>query len=236
MNLSSALFSICVSRSQLCAVWVTTSTTPPPFEVLNDSVRKYDTLRLKYIKAFVDCMLVCRQKDKIESLLNHAMSSAQDLAGFYEASAAVRGGDPGRHNKLSLLRSRGFLAEVKRTASDALAELIMYDLVDLKQRGVDEAGKKLLENDFKLANTLFLRLNSHPNEIVQHIYSNGPIVQVTALCKCHISIQAGYRINESINFEELDSDTLFSFVDQALQKAKEMFPTKLKQQTWKKSI
>ncbi|KAL3790740.1 hypothetical protein HJC23_010019 [Cyclotella cryptica] len=223
-----------VSLSQLCAVWVTTSTTPPPFEVLNDSVRKYDSLRLKYIKAFIDCMLVCREKDKIESLFNHSMSCAQDLPGFYQASAAVRGGDPGRHNKQPLLQAHGFLAEVKRTASDALAQLILYDLVDLKQRGVNEDGKMLLDSDFKLANILFLRLNSHPNEIVHHMCSNGPIIQATALCKCHISIQAGYRISESINFEELDSDTLLSFIEQALLMAKEMFPTKSKQQTLKK--
>jgi hypothetical protein len=200
---------------------------------LNDSVRKYDYLRLKYVKAFIDCMMTCRQKDKIENLLTNAMNSPQDLAGFYKASAAVRGGDPGRQNKQSLLHASGFIAEVKLTASRALAELILEDLMDLKRNGVDEGGKQLLEKDFKLANTLFLRLNSPPNEIVQYMRAHGSIIQVVVLCKCHISIQAGYRINDSINFDDMDGETLLLFVEQALQRAKEMFPSKSKSQTTK---
>lgn len=215
-------------RSQLCAVWVTTSTTPPPFEVINDSVRKYDYLRLKYIKSYIDCMKRTKQMNKIETLLNYTTNCAQDLAGFYQASAAVRGMDPGRHTKLSLLKTSGFLSEVKRSASIALSELLLGDLAYLKQHRVDINGKAALDACFKLSNSLFLRMNSPPNEAVQHMIANGSVIQVAVLCKCFISIQAGYRINDSIRLEELDKDTLLSFVEQALQKAKDMFPTKSK--------
>ena len=218
-------------RSQICAVWVTTSSTPPPFEVLNDSIRKYDYLRLKYIEAYIDCMKKCKKLDKIETLLNHTATCAQDLAGFYQASAAVRFGDPGRHTKQSLLNASGFLAKVKRSANDALTELVLGDLAHLKRNGSDEERKTFLDVGFRMANSLFLQLNSSPENTVQiMISSKKPILQVIALCKCFISIQAGYRVNDSINFEELDYDTLLTFVEQALQKAKEMFPSKSKQQ------
>lgn len=210
-------------RSQICAVWVTTSSTPSPFEVLNDSVRKYDYLRLKYTKAYIDCMKHCKKMDKIEALLSSATSSAQDLAGFYKASAGIKGGDPGKHTKQSLLKASGFIADIKWSANDALAELILTDLKYLRQNGVNNDQRTLLDAGFKLSNKLFLRLNSPPREVVQHMVSAGPILQVIALCKCFISIQAGYRVNDSIKFEELDNDTLLSFVEQALDRAKEMF-------------
>ena len=85
-----------------------------------------------------------------------------------------------------------------------------------------------------MANSLFIQLNSPPEDVVQSMISNEPILQVIALCKCFISIQAGYRVNDSINFEELDYNTLQSFVEQALQKAKAMFPSKSKHQQIKK--
>jgi hypothetical protein len=223
-------------KSQLCSVWVTTSTKPPPFEVLNDPVRKYDYLRLKYISAYIDCMKQNKQMDKIEALLNNATACSQDYAGFYQASAAVRGGDPGRHTKQSLLKTSGFLAQVKRSAIDALAELVLADLTHLKKSGVDANGRAVLEAGFKTSSSIFLRLNCQPKEAVQHMISNGPIIQAIALCKCYISIQAGYRINDSIRFEELDGDTLLSFIVQALQKAKAMFPAKPKQQPTKKRV
>eukprot|EP00956_Cyclotella_meneghiniana_P018721 scaffold31421_cov43-Cyclotella_meneghiniana.AAC.2 len=215
-------------RSQICAVWVTTSSTPSPFEVLNDSVRKYDYLRLKYIRAYIDCMKHCKKMDKIEALLSSITSSAQDLAGFYKASAGMKGLDPGKHTKQTLLKAGGFLADIKWSANDALADLILADLKYLKQNGVNKNQRSLLEAGFKLSSKLFLRLNSAPREVVQHMISAGPILQVIALCKCFISIQAGYRVNDSIKFEELDNDTLLSFVEQALDRAKEMFPLKTK--------
>jgi hypothetical protein len=150
--------------------------------------------------------------------------------GFYQASAAVRGGDPGRHTKRSLLESSGFLAQVKRSANDALADLVLGDLACLKQSGVDEPEQRSqLEALFRLSNSLFLRLNSPPRDTVRFMLSNAEIIpQVIALCKCFISIQAGYRVNDSLKFEDLDSETLNSFVEQALMKAKAMFPTKTK--------
>ena len=76
------------TRSQLAAVWVTTSSSPSPYEVLNDSLRKYDALRLKYIRAYIDCNKGTEQgRRDIETLLTWTMTSNQDLAGFYIAGS-----------------------------------------------------------------------------------------------------------------------------------------------------
>ncbi len=220
-------------RAQLCAVWVTTSTTPPPFEVLNDSVRKYDTLRLKYIKAYIDNMVICSRKDKIDSFFSWAMSSSQDLPSFYESSALVRGGDPGRHSKQSLLQGSGFISIVKRHANNALADMILSDLAVMKKNGVELEDKKLLTKDFKLAFTLFQRLNSSCDDIVKFMRDRHQIREVAALCKCYISIAAGYRINDSINIDEMDDNSLCSLLNAAILKAKQIFQRESKSRVLK---
>jgi hypothetical protein len=50
---------------------------------LNDPTRKYDYLRLKYIKAYIDCMKQCKKLDRIETLLDYTNNCAQDLAGEF---------------------------------------------------------------------------------------------------------------------------------------------------------
>ena len=135
-------------RPHLVAVWVTTSAAPPPFEVLNDSVRKYDSLRLKYIRAYIDTMVLCNRRDRIETFLSWAASSSQDLPGFYEASAqSFKGGNVEK----SLLFSSGFLGKVIRTSTAALAKMILIDLAQMKKDGMNEESRKLLKDDFKLS-------------------------------------------------------------------------------------
>lgn len=211
------------NRPQLCAVWVTTSAAPPPFEVLNDSHRKYDALRLKYIQAFIDCMKLCERKDKIEELLTNSTAGNWDLPGFYEASASLQGGEIGKHFKYPLLAGsgRGFLTKVKRAAISALGEMILRDLAALKQKGVDNEGKVKLIQLFKLSYSLFRRMNTSSKDIVEYTTKWGPLQVVNALGKCYMSIQSGYRISNT-SFDEMDSDTLCSIIEGAVAKAKEM--------------
>ena len=209
-------------RLHLVAVWVTTSTAPPPFEVLNDSVRKYDALRLKYIMAYIDTMVICKRRDKIETFLSWAMSSSQDMPGFYEASASsFRGGDAEK----SLLSGSGFLTKVKRTAMTALAQMILKDLAAMKHMGMNEQARKLLKDDFKLSHNLFLRLNSTPEDVLRAACSNKPLDEVVALCRCYLSIQSG-RINSMNLDDSIDNAMLSSLLEGAASKAKEMFPSK----------
>ncbi len=200
---------------------MTTSAAPSPFEVLNDSIRKYDALRLKYIDAYLDCMRLSERKDRIEIVLNWTTTSNQDLAGFYEASAALRGGDPGKHIKQSLLSGNGFIANVKRNTSQALAEIVLRDLAHMKKNGIDDNGKMKLTAHFKLAHNLFQRLNSSCKEVVEFIRTVKPLPEAEALGKCYLSIQAGYRIS-AIDFSDMESETLCSILERATSTAKSM--------------
>lgn len=202
-------------------MWVTTTAAPTPFEVLNDSIRKYEALRLKYIEAYIDCMRVNERKDMIETLLTWTTTSDQDLASYYEASAVLRGGDPGKHNKQSLLLDNGFIANVKRKASNALAEIILQDLAFMKKNGVNNDAKTKLNDHLKLAYTLFLRFNSSCKEVADFATSNKMLAEAEALGKCYLAIQAGYRIS-SINFNDMDSEFLCSVLEGAISKAKTM--------------
>jgi len=211
-------------RSQLAAVWVTTSSSPSPYEVLNDSLRKYDTLRLKYIRAYIDCNKETEQgRRDIETLLSWTMTSNQDLAGFYIASALLRGGDPGKHAKQSRLTSDGFIAKVKHACSSATTEMILRDLAVWKRKnGIDNDEKKKLTAHFKLAYKLHLNLNASSKEVAEHVSKkNCPLAEVEAFCKCYLSIQSGYRIS-SINLSGMDGTALCSILEGALAKGKQM--------------
>jgi hypothetical protein len=210
-------------RAHLVAVWVTTSTAPPPFEVLNDSVRKYDALRLKYIRAFIDTMVVCKRRDKIETFLSWAMSSSQDLPGFYESSAATF---RGAVSEKYLQSGSGFLTKVKRAAIAALAKMILKDLAMMKKIGIDEYSKKLLKEDFKLSHKLLLCLQLTPDDILRAAHSNEPLVEAVAFFRCYLSIQSD-RINDSFVLAgNIDDAMLSSLLEGAVAKAKEMFPPK----------
>lgn len=210
-------------RAHLVAVWVTTSSAPPPLEVLNDSVRKYDALRLKYIGAFIDTMVLCKRRDKIETFLSWSLSSSQDMPGFYEASAMTfKGGSAVK----SLLSGSGFLTKVQRAATSALAKMVLKDLAVMKKVGINEQARRLLKDDFKLSHNLFLRLQSTPEDILRAAHSNEPLDEVVAFCRCYLSIQSG-RINDSVNMDgSIDNAMLSSLLEGASAKAKEMFPTK----------
>lgn len=166
-------------------------------------------------------MHLCELKDKIETLLKRTTSSIQDLPGFYESSASLRGGDPGKHAKHSLFAGSGkaFVTKVKRSAITALAEIILTNLATLKQNGVDEIGKVKLTQHFQLAHKLFRFLNASCKEVVER--SREPLPEVQAFCKCYMSIQSGYRIS-SIDFDSMDCDTLCAILEGALVKAKSM--------------
>jgi len=151
------------------------------------------------------------------------MTSNQDLAGFYIASALLRGGDPGKHAKQSRLTSDGFIAKVKHACSSATTEMILRDLAVWKRKnGIDNDEKKKLTAHFKLAYKLHLNLNASSKEVAEHVSNkNCPLAEVEAFCKCYLSIQSGYRIS-SINLSGMDGTALCSILEGALAKGKQM--------------
>ena len=142
-------------RVQLCAVWVTcrpSSTTP--LELINDSSRKFDALRMKYIGAYIDCSTLCVDADSLNALFSWTYSCCRDLPAAYESSAKLTQA-VGSHNKellrnISSNRSHqgnkenlllqassnaygcggGFLWFVKSCTNSAIARVIIIELAN----------------------------------------------------------------------------------------------------------
>lgn len=148
-------------RAHICAVWVTTPSKPSPFEVLNDSIRKYDRLRLKYVGAFIDCMKLCRRIDTLETFIGWTSSCRRDLPSFYEESAKIRGKPlKFHHTKDSMFGGCGLVWYAKYYANGAIACIITEELKDLNAQTDKEPEVKenaILEY-LKMAYTCFARL------------------------------------------------------------------------------
>jgi hypothetical protein len=79
-------------RTQLCAVWVTTSRSGTPLQILNNKVRKYDSLRGKYMSAYLDALRLYNRRTKIETFLRWSYSANRDLPSHFTAMAVTYGG------------------------------------------------------------------------------------------------------------------------------------------------
>ena len=151
----SALFD--KKRNQLCAVWVTSAGSGSPFERINTEVRKYDTLRGKYISAYLTCLRILDNREELETFLRWTSSCRRDLPSYFTASAGPPGKIPNHINdnllpKPRSLASNYFLTGVKREVNGALAEVLAKQL----DKARDE---KFLENKLKLLYSCYLRLN-----------------------------------------------------------------------------
>mmetsp|Transcript_18618 Transcript_18618/g.28908 ORF Transcript_18618/g.28908 Transcript_18618/m.28908 type:complete len:1041 (-) Transcript_18618:55-3177(-) len=183
-------------RPQLCAVWVTSSTSPSPFETLNDSNRKYNALRCKYTGAYIDCLRLGRKREYLETLMSWTKASRRDLPAFYHVSAEARGGQPKDHpNKDSLLRGEGYVWFAKHYTNRAIAEILKVEIEAEMQRELssktetdinDKADqtsriKGLVENAYEC----FLRLNCSFDEISDVLMRNSDVsftvIEVDAL-------------------------------------------------------
>jgi hypothetical protein len=155
-------------RTQLCAVWVTSVANPSPLQQINISVRKYDMLRGKYIKAYVESMRLCNRRNDLEQFLRAVNLCPRDLPCYFEASAECQGGIPAKALHTSdclLVKSRSlsshhFITAVKRQANAALAEVISHEIKSGKSSGG-------AENQIKLTYSCFLRLNCEPSALLK---------------------------------------------------------------------
>jgi hypothetical protein len=144
-------------RLQLCAVWVTTPTSPSPFQVINDAVRKYDSLRWKYIGAFIDSMKLCKRRETLEVFLSWCYSCRRDLPSFYDASAASKGGNPiYLHIKDKLIGGSGLLCSI-RLAYLLYEGKLGYHLLKLLKH------HKMMVNLYDMNNTMIKKLRVFPS-------------------------------------------------------------------------
>lgn len=210
-------------RSQICAVWVTsTSSSPSPFEEVNDATRKFDSLRGKYVSAYIDSLRLCKRVPLLDSLLQSLVTSKRDVPSFYQASARARGGIPHfLHTRDSLLKGRtlesmGFLRTAKRQANDALAELVLGD--------EKNAGKV---DTLKRAYACFLRMNvSLPDLEKQKAwrFGRGSVPAAEALCRVFMSHAESKALDfESSNWSGRSKKSVI--LRAALKKCGESFPS-----------
>ena len=111
-------------RVQLCAVWVTNSGTASPFQAINSTVRKYDSLRGKYIGAYLETLRICNRRPEVETLMKWLYTSKRDLPSYFQAGAMNYGDKPTTSQtqdpllvagSKSSLMANGFLLSAKRT-------------------------------------------------------------------------------------------------------------------------
>ena len=182
----SALFE--KKRPQLVSVWVTnTSSSPSPLEFINNSTRKFDSLRGKYFAAYVEILSLCKRSSVLEALFQQLIITKRDLPAFYQASALVRGALPetshAKENLLGDARSShtiGLIRDLKRITNRALASIL-----------VEEAPTLDPKNDYiKKCYTCFLRLNASV-ECLERMkawqYGSASLPEVEALCLAYLA-------------------------------------------------
>jgi hypothetical protein len=222
-------------RPQLVAVWVTSSGSPSAFQTINGTVRKYDSLRGKYISAYIDCLRLCLQRKELETMLRSAFSCSRDLPSFFAASALSMGGKPLHpHSRDCLvikkrsLSSLHFLVSVKRQANSGLANIIVEEL----KQNPDESSRadsKYYENQLKLAYACFLRLHCSPEDILKHptwTYSRRTGVKdiIEALATLFLKLGKDYPIAGMCN-DWSGQSHMQKLLRSALAKCKTLFPT-----------
>ena len=217
-------------RSQLVAVWVTADGSST-FQTINNTVRKYDTLRGKYIAAYIESLRICARRKELETVLRWTSTAVRDLPAYFAASALAQGGKPQRSHMQDTLLLKGrllaphfFLTTVKRQANSALAFVVLQDL-----KANSAKDQNFLENQLKLAYACFLRLNCDPkilskNQAWKYHRKNGAKDVVEALTAAYSQIENQRRLSgERCNWS--GESQLTATLRMALQKCKEMFPT-----------
>jgi len=201
-NVISTLFD--KRRTQLVAVWVTTSGPTSPFQVLNTTIRKYDSLRGKYIAAYLETLKLCKFRFEIETFLKWLYASKRDLPSYFQ-SGAINGCDKPVKTQIQdpllivgsnkTLMSQGLLVSSKRKANSALADLLIDEMsskagvVSNKSASSMFDQKKISESYLKNSYACYLRLHCTTQDLEKvrvWNYSGYSVREVDALCQAYL--------------------------------------------------
>jgi hypothetical protein len=211
-------------------VWVTNTTASSPFEILNGSSRKYDSLRGKYISAYIESLRICHRRSALETFLKWVYTSKRDLPSYFDAtcSALASGGPPAKtHTQDCLLfrdgggsssslsssiASVGFLRTTKRQANSAFADVIIHELLLLSNNNGSSNkksadAKKVVESHLKPAYACFLRLHCSPDDIQKSRawkYGQGAIREADALIQAYFALGEEEKKTESSSLSSGD--------------------------------
>ncbi|KAL3925682.1 MAG: hypothetical protein SGILL_000238 [Bacillariaceae sp.] len=232
-------------RSQLCAVWVTTNSESSPFQVLNAAIRKYDSLRGKYITAYLESMNLCNRRGEIETLLKWIYASKRDLPSYFQASAISGGGRPAEpHARDPLLLadalsrfsyhfSNGLLISSKRLANGFLSKVLLQEMSEKLGTGGKSSpvdSKKSAESYLKHAYACYLRLNCGVDELKKtraFKFGGEPVYEVEAMCQAYLYFASPDELSSTPDFGDWSggnnrkSHVFFA----ALGKCKQLFPS-----------
>jgi len=175
---------------------VTTPPSPSPFEYINDSSRKFDRIRGKYIGAFIDCMRLCRRRAILDNFLKWCKGTSRDLPSFYGETATEEGETPqSSHSTSNLLTSRGLIYFAMKYANDAVAHIICQEVSELVLQEIDEKEwKKQIIELLGDAYKCFLRLNFPEDDSLWQSakfklkVNEEKIMEVEALCNAFMAL------------------------------------------------
>lgn len=239
LSVISSLFT--KKRTQLVAVWVTMDSETTPFETINRSARKYDSLRGKYIAAYIDSLRICRRRKELDLFLSWTTSCSRDLPSYFAASALLEGGVPTQaptfdslvpHNG-SIISSH-FLKAVRRLANSALAKVILDDMNDhiLRKNFKPVDTVKFFETQLKIAYACFLRLNCDFGELTKRrswLYEtkqSGLIDVVEAMTIAYTNLYSEATTSSYTDPSDWSGESqLITIATAALQKCKELYPS-----------
>ena len=234
-------------RVQLCAVWITNSGAASPFQAMNSLVRKYDSLRGKYIGAYLETLRICKRRPEVEMIMKCLYTSKRDQPSYFQAGA-MNGGDkptisPTQDPLLifgsnSVLRSRGFILSAKRKANGVLADILMHEMskkvaamASSKASSSPSECTKMAEFYLKHAYACYLRLNcsiEDLNKVRAWKYGSEPFHEVDALCQAYLSLGDTIQddLASSSDFGDWSGGGRKSMIFKAaLAKCKTLFPS-----------
>lgn len=190
-------------RSQLCAVWVTTNVPSSPFQLLNTAIRKYDSLRGKYIAAYLEALHLCNRRPEVETFMKWMYSCKRDLPSYFQASAMNGGSRPSNSqtqdpllvtDNKKVLQSQGLLLSSKRKANDFLADILIHEMSEkfaTKSASSSAESRKTAESYLKHSYACYLRLNCKTDDLKKiraFRYGAESIPEVEALCQAYLLI------------------------------------------------
>jgi hypothetical protein len=237
LSVMSSLFS--KKRTQLVAVWVTADGSPTSFQSINSSARKYDSLRGKYIAAYITCLRLCRRRKELDVFLTWTTYCPRDLPSHFSVTC----GDKNSRQSLSLdslvfhssvPSSFHFLTSVRRMTNSALANVIVQDMNEykLKEKTLSNIEvEKFYETQLKLAYACFLRLNCGIGELSKSRTwkfqpQDGVKDVVDALTFAFVNSFKDKSISSASKISDWSGEALLNeTLEAAVRKCKELFPS-----------
>jgi hypothetical protein len=216
-------------RAQLCAAWLT-QPSPVPFEQINISFRKYDSLRGKYIAAYLECLELCHNKNDLETFWRWVASTLRDLPSYFYSTAGhdsgLRSDVRKNHTSESLvIPSRPvtffhFLTDVKRRTNAAMSSVLLHEVQKLKMAG------KVSENHLKQAYSCFLRLNCEVSHLRKLRRGAKPVVDALLAVYAKLIPAEEQRTKQETTSGDWSGEAHFlRTITAALEKCRELFPS-----------